>query len=179
MLTKTTDSEVYAKTMSEEMDAKVGESRSHFAASGERANRGSPIRQSLRPRRALMMLGCACMALFTSSVEGSHRALLADSSEQVPKDPKSRAEALSMDRPGWTASMDLEMEAHRVNKSWEWIRADEVPSDRRLIKLIWVFKVKRNGKLKSHLGSSNGASLPSLAAHTLPSHSPAHPICTY
>ena len=116
---------------------------------GERAAHGSPIRKSLRPRRALMLLGGACLALFTASADPTHRALLAE--HTVVKDPKTRAEALATDHDGWTKSMDTEIEAHRVNKSWEWVRAEDVPNGRRLIKLIWVFKVKRNGKLKSRL----------------------------
>ena len=112
---------------------------------GDRAQRGSPIRKALRPRRALCLLGGALMALFHSNDHG--RACLA----QASQDPKTREEALRWDHDGWTASMDKEMENHRTNQSWEWIPADEVPTGRRLIKLIWVFKVKRDGKLKSRL----------------------------
>tara|TARA_B110000037_G_scaffold107636_1_gene124787 strand:- start:233 stop:1786 length:1554 start_codon:yes stop_codon:yes gene_type:complete len=47
--------------------------------------------------------------------------------------------------------MDKEMENHKVNGSWEWIPIYKVPVDRKLIKLIWVYKVKRDGSLKSRL----------------------------
>ena len=47
--------------------------------------------------------------------------------------------------------MDAEMENHRTNGSWEWIKRSDVPTDRRVIKLIWVYKIKRSGKLKSRL----------------------------
>ena len=33
----------------------------------------------------------------------------------------------------------------------EWVKLSEVPKGRRLIKLVWVFKTKRSGKLKSRL----------------------------
>ena len=47
--------------------------------------------------------------------------------------------------------MDIEVENHRHNGSWEWVRRRDVPRGRHLIRLIWVFKVKRDGKLKSRL----------------------------
>jgi hypothetical protein len=47
--------------------------------------------------------------------------------------------------------MDVEMENHNQNGSFEWMRRADVPKGRHLIKLVWVFKTKRNGKLKSRL----------------------------
>ena len=47
--------------------------------------------------------------------------------------------------------MDEEMENHKVNGSFEWIRKSSIPAGRHLIKLVWVFKVKRDGRLKSRL----------------------------
>ena len=80
------------------------------------------------------------------------RANLAAASPVNAADPKSRSEALRQDEEGWKASMQAEMDNHRDNKSWEWVRREEVlPSDRRLIKLIWAFKIKRSGKKKSRL----------------------------
>ena len=80
------------------------------------------------------------------------RALLAEAAEEaMPKEPKTRPQALAYDREGWTKSLDGEMDNHRSNGSFEWVRRSEVPVGRRLIKLVWVFKVKRSGKLKSRL----------------------------
>ena len=47
--------------------------------------------------------------------------------------------------------MDDEFKNHESNGSWEWIRRSDVPRNRHLIKLVWVYKVKRDGRLKSRL----------------------------
>jgi len=109
---------------------------------GERKLKGSPIRAALRPRPARALLLLANAALSLGPIH--HKAFLA-------AEPKSRAQALSFDHPGWTKSMDKEIKNHETNGSWEWIPIHLVPTDRRLIKLIWVFKVKRDGSLKSRL----------------------------
>jgi hypothetical protein len=88
-----------------------------------------------------------CLSKFNNGPDG--RALLAGAAPQV--DPRNRVEALAMDRPGWTTSMDAEMENHNQNGSFEWVCRCDVPKGRHLIKLVWVFKIKRNGKLKSRL----------------------------
>ena len=44
-----------------------------------------------------------------------------------------------------------EFENHTRNGSWVWEKRCDVPRGRRLIKLVWVYKVKRDGKLKSRL----------------------------
>ena len=66
-------------------------------------------------------------------------------------DPRNVSEALSRDEPGWRASMDTEIQNHDSNGSWRWIRRDAVPRGRHLIKLVWVFKEKRDGRKKSRL----------------------------
>ena len=66
-------------------------------------------------------------------------------------DPKSQAEAYSRDRAGWKESEAKELQNHHDNGSWEYIDADQLPCGRRLVKLVWVYKVKRNGSLKSRL----------------------------
>ena len=66
-------------------------------------------------------------------------------------DPKSQAEAYSRDRAGWKESEAKELQNHHDNGSWEYIDADQLPRGRRLVKLVWVYKVKRNGSLKSRL----------------------------
>ena len=66
-------------------------------------------------------------------------------------DPKSQSEAYNMDKPGWMASEAKELKNHDANGSWEYIDACELPRGRRLVKLVWVYKVKRDGSLKSRL----------------------------
>jgi len=66
-------------------------------------------------------------------------------------DPKTQAEAYARDREGWRASEQKEIENHTRNGSWELVERSSVPRGRSLIKLIWVYKVKRDGTLKSRL----------------------------
>ena len=97
--------------------------------------------------RALLLFSGALVALSPWSGGGlSYKA-----SAGSAADPSSRKEALAMDAPGWTASMDEEMENHHNKGSWEWVRRVDVPRNRHLVKLVWVFKVKRDGRLKSRL----------------------------
>merc|ERR1712086_532188 len=66
-------------------------------------------------------------------------------------DPKSQADAYSRDKPGWQKSEAKELKNHEDNGSWEYIDASQLPRGRRLVKLVWVYKVKRDGSLKSRL----------------------------
>ena len=66
-------------------------------------------------------------------------------------DPKSQADAYARDRSGWRESEAKELQNHHDNGSWEYIDASQLPRGRRLVKLVWVYKVKRNGSLKSRL----------------------------
>ena len=66
-------------------------------------------------------------------------------------DPKSQSEAYSSDRAGWRASEQKELTNHESNGSWEWVDAKQLPRGRRLVKLVWVYKVKRDGSKKSRL----------------------------
>ena len=60
-------------------------------------------------------------------------------------------EAYKADYEGWRASERAELDNHESNRSFQWIDRSRVPAGRRLVKLVWVYKVKRNGKLKSRL----------------------------
>ena len=66
-------------------------------------------------------------------------------------DPKSQSEAYASNKPGWQKSEAKELKNHSDNGSWEYIDASELPRGRRLVKLVWVYKVKRDGSLKSRL----------------------------
>lgn len=66
-------------------------------------------------------------------------------------DPKSRKEALKMDKEGWMAAERKELDNHALNKSWSLIDRSHVPAGRRLVRLIWVYKIKRSGALKARL----------------------------
>ena len=69
----------------------------------------------------------------------------------VSTDPRGRKEALADDEPGWTAAERKEITNHDTAGSWDYISRDQVPDGRRLVRLIWVYKRKRNGSLKARL----------------------------
>jgi len=62
-----------------------------------------------------------------------------------------QSEAYAIDREGWRASEQKEIDNHHANGSWELIERSSVPRDRQLIKLVWVYKTKRDGSLKYRL----------------------------
>ena len=98
----------------------------------------------LAPRRAMLALSNALVSL-------KPRVGRANAVSSTSTDPKNRTAALAMDATGWTASMDEEILNHGKNESWEWIARSQVPSGRHLVKLVWVFKTKRDGRKKSRL----------------------------
>ena len=79
---------------------------------------------------------------------GSLRAALA---KPGATDPKTQADAYRMDKPNWMKSELKELKNHEDNGSWEYIPASSLPRGRRLVKMVWVYKVKRDGSLKSRL----------------------------
>ena len=86
------------------------------------------------------------VAPITALLATLNHSLCADS----PDAPDTHAEAM---RRGeiWVQSEAKELNNHRVNASWETIIRDELPPGRRIHKLIWVYKVKRDGTAKSRL----------------------------
>ena len=73
-------------------------------------------------------------------------ALRADS----PDAPATHAEAMRLGEI-WVQSEANELANHTRNQSWVTISRDELPQGRRVHKLIWVYKVKRDGTAKSRL----------------------------
>eukprot|EP00965_Chrysotila_dentata_P095213 3147306-Pleurochrysis_carterae.AAC.1 len=65
--------------------------------------------------------------------------------------PKTRKQALKIDAAGWTAAKRAEIANHADNDSWELMDRFDVPADRSLVRLIWVYKTKRSGLLKARL----------------------------
>ena len=66
-------------------------------------------------------------------------------------DPKTQADAYARDRDGWRASEQKEIDNHLSNGSWVLEERSKMPRGRNLIKLVWVYKTKRDGTLKSRL----------------------------
>jgi len=58
---------------------------------------------------------------------------------------------MRQDEPGWTAAELKELHSHHSNGSWVEIDRCDVPDDRKLVKLVWVYKRKRDGTLKARL----------------------------
>ena len=65
--------------------------------------------------------------------------------------PKNRRQAMSEDRSGWTKAELSELDNHSRNESWTYVDRSTVPTGRRVIRLIWVYKKKRDGRLKARL----------------------------
>ena len=55
------------------------------------------------------------------------------------------------DAVGWAAAECKEVLNHLGNRSWEYISRDDLPHGRKLVRLIWVYKRKRDGSLKARL----------------------------
>jgi hypothetical protein len=66
-------------------------------------------------------------------------------------DPVGFKDALRRDEPGWMASMGKEVLNHAKNCSWSFIPRAHLPRGRHVVRLIWVYKVKRDGTKKSRL----------------------------
>ncbi|KOO34651.1 retrotransposon ty1-copia subclass, partial [Chrysochromulina tobinii] len=73
-------------------------------------------------------------------------ALRADS----PDAPATHAEAVKRGDV-WMRAEGKEMANHETNKSWTFVRRADVPAGRRIHRLIWVYKVKRDGTCKARL----------------------------
>ena len=69
-------------------------------------------------------------------------------------DPKNHNEAMKDDAEGWSAAERAELDNHQANGSFTLLNKSEfekVAPGRRLVKLVWVYKRKRNGKMKARL----------------------------
>jgi len=97
---------------------------------------------ALSPSATDVPTDVSLMALLASV----NHALRADS----PDAPATHAEAMKRGRI-WVESEGKELDNHKRNESWETITVDELPPGRRVHKLIWVYKVKRDGTAKSRL----------------------------
>ena len=66
-------------------------------------------------------------------------------------DPRTRKQAMRENPEGWSVAESAEITNHRDNGSWTALSPSSLPSGRKLVKLVWVYKVKRSGKLKARL----------------------------
>eukprot|EP00965_Chrysotila_dentata_P111786 3696473-Pleurochrysis_carterae.AAC.1 len=58
---------------------------------------------------------------------------------------------MASDAPGWLAAEQAEIDNHESNGSWSVIDRSQLPPGRNLVRLIWVYKTKRDGSKKARL----------------------------
>ena len=58
---------------------------------------------------------------------------------------------MRQDESGWTTAELKELKNHAKNNSWVEIERCDIPTGRKLVKLVWVYKRKRDGSLKARL----------------------------
>ena len=98
-----------------------------------------------------MLEALAALNLGSSSATGADdgalllTALRADS----PDAPATHAQAAQ--DPRWLKAEAGELDNHKRNGSWEELSRSQVPRGRRVHKLVWVYKVKRDGTCKARL----------------------------
>ena len=105
--------------------------------------------------RALLSLGTfsSMGEAFTSGMSAGRALRVAaptNSPDSTPT-PKNHWDAMKLDEEGWTAAELKEIQNHRTNESWEVIPRSALPKGRKLVKMTWAYKVKRNGTLKARL----------------------------
>ena len=101
--------------------------------------------------RALKSLGNS-----TGSIGRALTAAEESNGQFTPTDPSpaNRREAMATNGEGWSAAEKKELSKHvgpDSNESFEWLDRSQLPRGRSLVKLVWVYKVKRDGTLKARL----------------------------
>ena len=116
---------------------------------------GPPISASVRNRHRRLPGGARAMEVFLAIDDAAdlsdissalEAALRADS----PDAPSTHSEAMAKGEV-WVQAESTEIDNHRRNETWKAIPRSEVPKGRRIHKLIWVYKVKRDGSAKARL----------------------------
>ena len=65
--------------------------------------------------------------------------------------PSNRREAIAEDEPGWTTAEGGEISNHETKASWTYLPRASLPHGRRLVKLTWAYKLKRDLTKKARL----------------------------
>ena len=70
-----------------------------------------------------------------------------------PDDPSGHDDAMRRDADGWgpKGAEGAEIDNHENNESWRYELRSRLPKGRNLVKLTWVYKVKRDGRKKARL----------------------------
>ena len=77
-------------------------------------------------------------------------------------DPTNHREAMSMDEEGWRPSEVKEIKAHRRNETFSEIDRSELPKGRKLVRMTWAYKTKRDGTKKSRLCVQGCSQIPGV-----------------
>ena len=99
------------------------------------------------------LFASAMLSLYEGSCSVGN-AFVVQSSDVARVDPKNHDEAMVDDSEGWLEAESTELKNHEANGSFTLLDRNEferVAPTRRLVKLVWVFKRKRNGKKKARL----------------------------
>ena len=108
---------------------------------------------------------CASVATAVAPVSVAGADGFAGLAKASSTDPRTQSEAYSKDKAGWSASELKELRNHETNGSWVLVERSTVPRGRNLVKLIWVYKVKRDGTLKSRLCVQGCRQVPGVDYH--------------
>ena len=107
----------------------------------------SPFSESMRAAAQRSLLSHATDGPLDS---GEHRSIFQALRADSAGAPSNHREAASMGPP-WPASELIELDNHRRNESWSEVTRAEIPHGRRIHKLVWVYKLKRDGTAKARL----------------------------
>ena len=116
----------------------------------------APGRESTRSRKPVLARGLVALMSVVHLSSAFH-------AKPTMADPKSRPEAMAMDEKGWFQSEENELCNHESNESWKHVdRSVWRRTKRKLVKMVWVYKVKRNGTLKSRLCVQGCSQIPGI-----------------
>ena len=125
------------------------EAFANAAHAGAEENIGAPYPILLGPNEPWVPLSPAQFKALSAKANTP-----APASPSPNSDPRNHAEAMMDDPVGWAEAEKAELKNHEENGSFTLIdRSDferEAPG-RRLVKLVWVFKRKRSGRMKARL----------------------------
>ena len=125
---------------------------------------GEPLRGALRSshRPVLTVRQRNTFNIPPSFWRGDHRCMLAGKAPSTG-DPQNRKAMLKTpDAHGWKLAEQAELDNHRSNHSWTEIDRSELPPGRKLVRMTWVYKRKRSGKLKARLCVQGCSQIPGV-----------------
>ena len=85
----------------------------------------------------------------TNKAPLARRVLVMEGQEETT--PSSHASAMKLNKPKWEAAERKELDNHERLGSFRMINRKDVPPGRKLVRLIWVYKIKRDGTYKARL----------------------------